>query len=46
MEWCEAMSETTQTRYVSRLKEKYYKEVVPQLMQQFGYKSVMQVPRL
>lgn len=40
------MSETTQTRYVSRLKEKYYKEVVPQLMQQFGYKSVMQVPRL
>jgi len=40
------MSETTQTRYVSRLKEKYYKEVVPQLMQQFGYKSIMQVPRL
>lgn len=40
------MSETAETRYVSRLKEKYQKEVVPQLMQQFGYKSVMQVPRL
>jgi large subunit ribosomal protein L5 len=46
MEWCETMSETTQTRYVSRLKEKYYQEVVPRLMQQFGYKSIMQVPRL
>jgi len=40
------MSETMQTRYIPRLKEKYYQEVVPQLMQQFGYKSIMQVPRL
>jgi large subunit ribosomal protein L5 len=31
---------------MSRLKEQYRKEVVPQLMQQFGYKSVMQVPRI
>lgn len=32
--------------YVVRLKEKYRNEVVPALMQQFGYKSVMQAPRL
>ncbi|MBK6931974.1 MAG: 50S ribosomal protein L5 [Saprospirales bacterium] len=29
-----------------RLKEKYKKDVVPALMQQFNYSSVMQVPRL
>ncbi len=29
-----------------RLKEKYAKEVVPLLMKEFSYKSVMQVPRL
>ncbi|MFN0016306.1 MAG: 50S ribosomal protein L5 [Saprospiraceae bacterium] len=32
--------------YVIRLKEKYNKEVVPALMEQFNYSSVMQVPRL
>ena len=31
---------------VSRLKEKYNKDVVPELMKKFGYKNVMQVPRL
>lgn len=31
---------------MSRLKERYQKEVVPQLMRDFTYKSVMQVPRL
>ena len=31
---------------VSRLKEKYNKEVVPEMMRKFGYKNVMQVPRL
>ena len=31
---------------MSRLKEKYNKEVVPALMKRFGYKNVMQVPRL
>ncbi|MEW6448294.1 MAG: 50S ribosomal protein L5 [Bacillota bacterium] len=31
---------------MSRLKEKYRKEVVPALMDKFGYKNVMQVPRL
>lgn len=31
---------------MSRLKEKYFKEVVPALRDRFGYKSIMQVPRL
>ena len=31
---------------MARLKEQYRKEVVPALMQQFGYKSVMEVPRI
>lgn len=30
---------------LSRLKEKYEKEVVPTLMKEFGYKSIMAVPR-
>ncbi|MEJ7612607.1 50S ribosomal protein L5 [Fervidibacter sacchari] len=29
-----------------RLKERYLKEVVPKLMERFGYKNVMQVPRI
>ncbi len=33
-------------QYVARLKKKYNNEVVPALMQQFNYSSVMQVPRL
>lgn len=31
---------------VSRLKDKYRNEVVPAMMQKFGYKNVMQVPKL
>ena len=31
---------------INRVKERYQKEVVPALMQKFGYKSVMQVPKL
>lgn len=31
---------------VPRLKEKYQKEVVPELMKEFSYKSIMQVPKL
>ena len=31
---------------MARLKEQYRKEVVPALMKQFGYKSLMQVPRI
>ncbi|MEO0041980.1 MAG: hypothetical protein RL329_1428 [Bacteroidota bacterium] len=32
--------------YVPRLKEKYKKEVAPALMEQFQYKTVMQVPKI
>jgi large subunit ribosomal protein L5 len=31
---------------MARLKEVYTKEIIPQLMQEFGYKNVMQVPKL
>jgi len=31
---------------VSRLKERYRKEVIPALMERGGYKNIMQVPRL
>ena len=31
---------------MSRLREKYEKEVVPALMERFGYKNIMQVPKL
>jgi large subunit ribosomal protein L5 len=30
----------------ARLKEKYFKEIIPKLREQFGYKSIMEVPRL
>lgn len=30
----------------ARLKEKYLKEIVPELMKEFGYRSVMQVPKV
>jgi large subunit ribosomal protein L5 len=33
-------------KYVPRLKERYLKEVVPKLMERFGYKNIMQVPRI
>ncbi|MDR1197611.1 MAG: 50S ribosomal protein L5 [Prevotellaceae bacterium] len=32
--------------YVITLQKKYKEEIVPKLMKEFGYKSVMQVPRL
>jgi large subunit ribosomal protein L5 len=31
---------------LSRLKEKYEKEVIPAMMKEFGYKSIMAVPRV
>ena len=34
------------TTYAPRLADKYKKEVVPALMKKFGYKSVMQAPKL
>lgn len=33
-------------KYIPRLKTKYQKDVVPALMEQFNYSSIMQVPRL
>ena len=35
-----------ETNYSARLQKKYRDEVVPALMKRFGYKTVMQVPRL
>lgn len=32
--------------YVPRLKTRYQEEIVPALMKRFGYKSIMEVPRL
>ena len=31
---------------MARLKEKYNAEIAPALMKQFGYKSVMQIPKI
>lgn len=36
----------TTTTYVPRLQNKYRDEVVPALMKKFGYKTIMQCPRL
>ena len=36
----------TSTTYQPRLQKKYRDEVVPALMKKFGYKTVMQCPRL
>ena len=33
-------------KYQPRLKSKYATEIVPKLMEKFGYKSIMQVPKL
>ena len=37
---------STEVKYTPRLVDKYKKEVVPALMKKFGYKSVMQAPKL
>src|SRR5215213_6388024 len=34
------------TTYTPRLEKKYHDEVIPALMKKFGYKSIMQAPRL
>ncbi|MFA0776420.1 MAG: hypothetical protein PVTTEEND_000134 [Candidatus Fervidibacter sp.] len=46
-----ATKEATKTpvvgeRYVPRLRKSYEERVVPELMKRFGYKNVMQVPRI
>lgn len=33
-------------KYIPALKTKYREEIIPSMMKEFGYKSVMQVPRL
>jgi len=33
-------------KYVPRLKKKYQEEVIPALMKKFGYKNVMEVPKI
>jgi len=37
---------STEIKYSPRLQDKYRNEVVPALMKKFGYKSIMQCPRL
>jgi len=41
-----AQEGTAMATVVTNLKEKYEKEVVPALMERFGYKSIMAVPRI
>lgn len=41
-----AEAKTESSKNVSRVKAMYDKEVVPYLMKKFGYKSVMQVPKI
>ncbi len=36
----------TENKYTPRLASKYKQEVVPALMKKFGYKTIMQVPKL
>ena len=40
------MSEATTTREVPRMQQRYLAEVKPKLQEQFGYKNVMEVPKL
>ena len=34
------------TKAMTRLAEKYNKEIVPQMMERFGYKNKLQVPKV
>jgi large subunit ribosomal protein L5 len=40
------MANETETKTLPTLKQKYQDEVIPQLQKEFGYKNVMQVPRI
>ncbi|MBO1360064.1 50S ribosomal protein L5 [Acetobacter sacchari] len=40
------MSETTDTRQLPRMRTRYENEIAAKLREQFGYKNVMQIPRL
>ena len=41
-----AKEPATDSKYVSRVRDRYVKEVVPYLMKHFNYKNVNQVPKL
>jgi len=41
-----AQPKVVEEKIPARLKEKYYKEIVPKLKEQFGYKTIMRVPRI
>lgn len=41
-----AQSNAVPTGYIPTLKKQYREEIVPTLMKKFGYKSIMQVPKL
>jgi large subunit ribosomal protein L5 len=40
------MAKTAKTASITGLKERYFKEAVPALMKEFGYKNRLQAPRL
>ncbi len=40
------MSEEKKAKYIPRLREKYYKEIIPALMKKFNYKNIMEVPKI
>jgi len=42
----EEKPQVAEEKIPARLKEKYSKEIVPKLKEQFGYKTIMQVPKL
>lgn len=42
----EPKSKVVEEKIPARLKEKYIKEIVPKLKEQFNYKSIMQVPKI
>lgn len=41
-----AQPKVVEEKIPARLKEKYFKEIVPKLKEQFGYKTIMRVPRI
>jgi large subunit ribosomal protein L5 len=42
----EAKVKVVEEKIPARLKEKYYKDIIPKLKEQFNYKSIMQVPKV
>ena len=42
----EAVEEATPVKHVNRLAKKYKEEIVPALVKEFGYTSVMQAPKI